>query len=113
MVFFNRLAWPLLGFIVATDFFMKTFPSVTRLLVFALGLLPAIASAHPGHYHPDETDEFDSLRATFFHSHGAVDYLLAAVVVLGCASALIAEKPVLRAGALFAALGSLSLLPIF
>jgi hypothetical protein len=83
------------------------------LLVFAFGLLPAIASAHPGHYHPDETDEFDFLKATFFHSHGDVDYLLAAVVVLGCASVLIAEKPALRVGPLIAALGSLSLLPIF
>ena len=68
--------------------------------------------AHPGHYHPDETDEFDFLRTSFLHSHGALDYLLAAVVVASLAVALLSGRPNVRIGALAAALGSLALLPI-
>jgi hypothetical protein len=47
----------------------------------------SMASAHPGHYHPpDETDEFDMLRANFLHLHGMLEIsaaciALAAVVV--------------------------------
>lgn len=74
--------------------------------------LPSILFAHPGHYHPDETDEFDFLRATFFHSHGTLDYILAAVVISSLALACLHGKFAVRAGALAAALGSIGLLAI-
>jgi hypothetical protein len=76
-------------------------------------LFPAILSAHPGHYHPDETDEFDFLRTTFFHSHGALDYLLAAVIISSIAVAWCNGKPAVRISAAAMALGSLAMLPIF
>jgi hypothetical protein len=84
----------------------------SRLVFAAACLLPSLASAHPGHYHPDETDEFDFLRATFFHSHGSLDYVLAAVVVVSVAVACLHGRPAVRLGAMAAALGSLALLPL-
>jgi hypothetical protein len=80
---------------------------VLRLLVVSIGLFPAYLSAHPGHYHPDETDEFDFLRATFFHSHGALDYLLAGVAVSAVLVACLHGKSEVRIGAVLLALGSL------
>jgi hypothetical protein len=68
--------------------------------------------AHPGHYHPDETDEFDFLRAAFFHSHGALDYILAGLFLSSVAVAWLHRKPAVRISALVAALGSLCLLPV-
>lgn len=52
-------------------------------LAAALCLLPTLAMAHPGHHHPGEEDEFDALRANFFHLHGYLEIGLAA---LACAS---------------------------
>ena len=74
-------------------------------------LLPARLMAHPGHYHPDETDEFDLFRSTLFHSHGAMDFLLAAVAVAGIGVACLHGKRNVRLGAFAIALGSLALLP--
>jgi hypothetical protein len=85
---------------------------VSRLVLAAASLLPSLALAHPGHYHPDETDEFDFLRATFFHSHGLLDYVLAAVILVSVAVACLHGRPAVRIGAMAAALGSLVLLPI-
>ncbi|WP_193213543.1 hypothetical protein [Luteolibacter marinus] len=48
--------------------------TLARLLVF----LPAVAAAHPGHYHPGEEDEFDALRADWLHLHGPLEIGLAA-----------------------------------
>ena len=49
-----------------------------RIVVF----LPAIALAHPGHYHPPgEEDEFDQLRADYLHLHGPLEIGLAAVAL--------------------------------
>lgn len=79
-------------------------------LVFCL--LASALQAHPGHYHPDETDEFDTMRAMFLHSHGSLDYLLAAVAIGSVAVAWFHAKPVVRIGALGVAAGSLALLPI-
>lgn len=87
-------------------------PSATRLLGAAACLFPSLLLAHPGHYHPDETDEFDFLRATFFHSHGAMDYLLAAIAVSCLVLAIMNGRPAVRVTAVVAALGSLALLPI-
>ncbi|MES2438718.1 MAG: hypothetical protein V4584_06620 [Verrucomicrobiota bacterium] len=86
--------------------------SAARVCVAVVCLFPSLLLAHPGHYHPDETDEFDFLRATFLHSHGAMDYLLA-VTAIGCiALACLHGKTSVRITAMAAALGSLALLPI-
>ena len=87
-------------------------PSATRLFVAAVCLVPSLLHAHPGHYHPDETDEFDFLRATFFHSHGAMDYLLAAIAISCFALSYFHGRPAVRVTAIITALGSLALLPI-
>ncbi|GAA5123784.1 hypothetical protein JIN84_11815 [Luteolibacter yonseiensis] len=86
--------------------------SATRLMVAAFCLAPSFLLAHPGHYHPDETDEFDFLRATFFHSHGAMDYLLAAIAISCIGISFLHGRPAIRITAIIAALGSLALLPI-
>jgi hypothetical protein len=86
--------------------------SAARVLSAGVCLCPSLLSAHPGHYHPDETDEFDFLRATFFHSHGAFDYLLAGLVISSVAVACLHGKRGVRISALAAALGSLCLLPV-
>jgi hypothetical protein len=52
--------------------------TLARLLVF----LPALALAHPGHYHPPgEEDEFDQLRADYLHLHGPLEFGLAALAL--------------------------------
>ncbi len=86
-------------------------PSLTRLSCAAVCLLPSLLMAHPGHYHPDETDEFDFLRATFLHSHGAWDYILALIVISSVAAAFLSRKPVVRIAAVVAATGALALMP--
>ena len=73
---------------------------------------PTLLLAHPGHYHPDETDEFDFLRATLFHSHGAMDYGIVIVAVISLAIVCFHTKPIVRISAIAAALGALALLPV-
>jgi hypothetical protein len=47
-----------------------------------VAFLPAIAIAHPGHYHPPgEEDEFDQLRADYLHVHGYFEAGLAALLI--------------------------------
>ncbi|MEO5916721.1 MAG: hypothetical protein ABIS50_21010 [Luteolibacter sp.] len=87
--------------------------SAMRLFCVTACFFPSWLLAHPGHYHPDETDEFDFLRATFFHSHGSLDYVIAAVAITSIAVACFSAKPTITIGALAATLGSLALLPIF
>ena len=77
------------------------------MLVFS----PSLLLAHPGHHHPDETDEFDFLRATFFHRHGDMDYVLAVVVLLSLGIAIFAGKRSFRVGASIVACGSLIVIP--
>jgi len=97
---------------------MKDFRLSTRRLPLApffaaaIAGFPAILAAHPGHYHPDETDEFDFFRATFFHSHGAFDYILAAVAIGCVATAFFSTRRAVRIGAMVTAAASLALLPI-
>lgn len=86
---------------------------VTRLTGVFICLYPSLALAHPGHYHPDETDEFDFFTSTVAHSHGALDWVLIALVGVSLASAMFGAKPAFRISALAVGLGSLSLLPIF
>ncbi|MEY3894921.1 MAG: hypothetical protein RLZZ214_440, partial [Verrucomicrobiota bacterium] len=63
MVFFDtRLACPLLDVSIRTTPPMKTsspFPwhsMLSRFLCPVFCLFPSVLFAHPGHYHPDETD---------------------------------------------------------
>lgn len=79
----------------------------------ALGFLPSLAAAHPGHYHPPgEDDEFDQLRSDWFHLHGYTELILAAIIL---GSALLfhfnKSRPI-RIGALIALGGSLTLLAV-
>ncbi|MEO5716020.1 MAG: hypothetical protein ABIT37_21245 [Luteolibacter sp.] len=83
-----------------------------RLVFAGVCLLPALASAHPGHYHPDESDEFDFFRATFFHTHGALEYVLAGLVILNIAVVCLNHKPVVRFAALALAIASLSAISV-
>ena len=86
--------------------------SLRRLLCAAVCLFPSLLLAHPGHYHPDETDEFDFFRATFFHSHGTLDYVIGAVALLSLTVVCFHGKSTVRIAALVAAAGACSLLPI-
>lgn len=85
-----------------------------RLLGFIaafLVLAPAIAAAHPGHYHPPgEEDEFDQLRADYFHLHGYVEFGLAAVAVAAVALLRFHSNRKVRIGAAIAFGGSLALI---
>ncbi len=55
------------------------FLAVTHALLFCFS---TSASAHPGHYHPpDETDEFDMLRANFLHLHGMLEISVACIAL--------------------------------
>lgn len=85
----------------------------TRLFVLLVVLCPALLQAHPGHYHPEETDEFDFLRTTFLHSHGAVDYLVAVVFLSSISCLIFSGKRSVQLAGLAAVIGSLVLLPLF
>ncbi len=87
--------------------FPRSQPFVSRLVFVAILLFPTLLLAHPGHYHPDETDEFDSFRAFFFHSHGVFDIVLMAVAAVAIFVACFNGKPPVRLGAVIVALGSL------
>jgi hypothetical protein len=94
---------------------MKTFTSshwhrsVTPLIGLLICLFPSLLLAHPGHYHPDETDEFDFFRATVLHSHGTLDWILIGLAVTSLVVAALAGRPALRISALAIGLSSLSL----
>lgn len=52
----------------------------SRLLSAGLCSLPAIAAAHPGHYHPPgEEDEFDTFANGLLHPLTGIDHLLLAL----------------------------------
>ena len=76
----------------------------------ALALLPALASAHPGHYHPGEEDEFDHLRADWLHLHGFLEVGLGAVALTALAVMGLHKNRKIRLGAMFAFGSSLALL---
>lgn len=62
--------------------FRKTSPfQPGKYIAAALAFLPSLAMAHPGHHHPGEEDEFDALRANFFHLHGYLEIGLAALAL--------------------------------
>lgn len=84
----------------------------SRLIAVAAIGWPSLASAHPGHYHPDETDEFDFLRAMFFHSHGSLDYVVAAVAISSMVVAFLHGDRTVRISAGAMALASVCMLPV-
>jgi hypothetical protein len=86
--------------------------AVSRLLIWGICLMPSVLRAHPGHYHPDETDEFDFLRASFFHTHGALELSLACVAVAAGLVALLHKTPLVRVGALAMGLCSIVVIAI-
>jgi len=85
---------------------------VSRAFLTLLFSFPTVLLAHPGHYHPDETDEFDFFQATFFHSHGVFDLLLLAVFFINTVVLFMHAQPKIRLCALLLALCSLGLIPI-
>lgn len=119
MVFLDtRLACPLLAASIRTTPPMKASRPFlltalfNRFLCAVFCFLPSVLLAHPGHYHPDETDEFDFFTSAVAHSHGAFDLVLVGLVIAALTSAVLGVKPVFRISALAVGLGSLSLLPI-
>jgi hypothetical protein len=89
-------------------------PRFARVSAAALALLPAIAAAHPGHYHlPGEDDEFDQLRADWLHLHGGLEISLAAVALVSIAVMGLHKNRKVRLGAMFALGGSLALIAAF
>lgn len=85
----------------------------SRTLSGFLGLWPTLLLAHPGHYHPEETDEFDFFKATFFHSHGALDLLLALVFLVSLVGFLFGGKPAIRLASIAMAMAALVAIPLF
>jgi hypothetical protein len=85
-----------------------------RLSAAVLGLLPAIAAAHPGHYHPPgEDDEFDQFRADWLHLHGFLEIGLGAVALTALAVMGLHKNRKVRLGAMVAFGGSLALIAAF
>lgn len=54
---------------------------VSRIAFAALGFLPSLASAHPGHYHPGEEDEFDAISSGMLQSLTGADLLLLVLTI--------------------------------
>lgn len=67
-------------------------PRFARVSAAALALLPAIAAAHPGHYHPGEEDEFDAFAAGALHPLGGIDHLLLALAAGWIAARAVRER---------------------
>jgi hypothetical protein len=84
--------------------------TLARLFAF----LPAIALAHPGHYHPPgEEDEFDQFRADYLHLHGPLEIGLAAVALGAVVLFKLNPNRKVRLAAAFAFGGSLALIAAF
>ncbi|MCW1923739.1 hypothetical protein OKA05_14325 [Luteolibacter arcticus] len=85
--------------------------TLRKLLLGLFALLPAIAAAHPGHYHPPgEDDEFDQFRADWLHLHGWMEVALAAMLVTSVLLFHFNKSRKVRIGAVIAFGGSLALL---
>jgi hypothetical protein len=83
---------------------------ISRLFAWSVSLAPALLLAHPGHYHPDETDEFDFIRASYLHSHGALDYLIGAILVVSLVSCFCSGRSTVRLASLVTAMGSIAVI---
>ena len=90
---------------------LPRFASAGRFVSFIVCFFPSLLLAHPGHYHPDEVDEFDFFRATVFHSHGALDLVIAAVAIGSLAMVCLHGKTAVRIAAALVALATIALLP--
>ena len=55
--------------------------ALIRAAAAVLVLAPALASAHPGHVHPGEIDEFDSLVSGLLHPLTGFDHLVLALAL--------------------------------
>lgn len=87
---------------------------IPRLAARLLLFLPAIALAHPGHYHPPgEEDEFDQMRADWFHLHGPLEIGLAAVALGAAVLFKLNPSRKVRLAAACAFGGSLALIAAF
>ena len=80
-----------------------------KLLAAGLVLLPALASAHPGHYHPEEHDEFDALRANFLHLHGNLEIGLLVLAAVCAITFHVSRSRPLRIAAALACGGALAM----
>lgn len=81
----------------------------SRLSAICLGiyaLLSSLASAHPGHPHPGEEDEFDSFAHGFVHPFTGLDHLLLALAAGWLAFAFARGKVSLPFGAFLSALAA-------
>ena len=86
---------------------------IQRTLARLLAFLPAVAAAHPGHYHPGEEDEFDALRADFLHLHGPLEIGLAATAVAALVAFKMSSNRKVRLGAVVAFGGALASIAAF
>jgi hypothetical protein len=79
-----------------------------------VAFLPALALAHPGHYHPPgEDDEFDQLSAGYFHLHGFFEVGLAALLIASLLVFRFNKSRKVRIGAAVAFGSSIALLAAF
>jgi len=62
-------------------------------LFFWFLALSSAAVAHPGHYHPDEVDEFDAFMPGLMHPLGGFDHLLLALAVGWLAFSQVKSRP--------------------
>lgn len=88
----------------------ETFGRSQKLLLAFVLFVPSILAAHPGHYHPDEEDEFDQLRADYFHLHGYLEIGLAAVALAAIGLLHFHSNRKVKIGAALAFSGSLALI---
>lgn len=92
---------------------MKSNPFSTVLGSAILALTSMAASAHPGHYHPPgEEDEFDALRADWFHLHGWLEITLAVTALAAVIVFQKSRRSGIRIGAALAFGGSLALIAV-
>ena len=85
-------------------------PRFARVSAATLALLPSLAAAHPGHYHPGEEDEFAKLRADWLHLHGFLEVGLATVAFVALGVMGLHKNRKVRLGAMFAFGSSLALI---
>ncbi len=77
-----------------------------RNLILAGCLLPTLAMAHPGHYHPGEKDEFDTLASGVLHPFSGLDHLLIALAAGAIAMAMGKRLGLAAAASFLAALAA-------
>jgi hypothetical protein len=81
---------------------------VWSLFAAALCLFPSLASAHPGHYHPGEEDEFGALRANFAHLHGSLEIGVACLALAALVVFIVNRNRPLRVASALVVVGALA-----